>query len=110
MVAETRNMAVLRTGATWCRIVAAVLGVLGVGNVIAWANRWYVTTQFARSLNSEDAEYARWVYERMEHVHETLLTAALLLLAAGAAAALGSHLVNRVRRSDAAEAVADATV
>ena len=67
----------------------------------------YVTTRFARSLDSEDADFARVVYERMEQVHETLLAAALLLLAAGAAATLGSRLANRVRRSDAT--VADTT-
>jgi hypothetical protein len=108
MVAETRKTFALRTGARWCRIVAAVLGALGAGTLIAWANRWYVTAQFARSLDSEDADFARWLYERMEHVHESLLTAALLLLAAGVAATLGSRLANRARGIDAA--VAEATV
>ncbi|QDW62328.1 hypothetical protein [Oerskovia sp. KBS0722] len=108
MIAQTRNVAVLGTAAKWCRIVAAVLGMLGVANLIAWANRWYVTTLFARSLDSEDADFARVVYERMEQVHETLLAAALLLLAAGAAATLGSRLANRIRRSGTA--AADTTV
>lgn len=107
MVVEARNVAVLRKAAKWCRIAAAVFGLFSVVNLIAWVNRWYVTTRFARSLDSEDADFARVVYERMEQVHETLLAAALLLLAAGAAATLGSRLANRVRRSDAT--VADTT-
>lgn len=108
MVVETRNTVVLRAAIRWCRIVATVLGTLGVVNLIAWANRWYVSTQFARSLDSEDADFVRWVYERMEQVHETLLTAVLLLLAAGTAATLGARLAKHAR--SAGGAVTDATV
>jgi hypothetical protein len=81
--------------ATWCRLLAVVLGVLGAGSLVAWANRWYVTRQLARSLDGEDADFAVWVYERMALAHEALLTGVLLALAATTLAVLGRRTARR---------------
>ena len=83
----------------WCRVVAVVLALLSCANLIAWANRWYVTRQFARSLRSEDRDFAVWVYERMVRAHEALLTGVLLALAAVAVAVLRRRIEAWVRRA-----------
>ncbi|MFC8923756.1 hypothetical protein [Cellulosimicrobium sp. NPDC057127] len=80
------------------RVLAVVLGLLSVGNLVAWANRWYITERFAPSLGSEDGDFAVWMYERMAVVHETLLTAVVLGLAGAALAVLGARLDARARR------------
>ncbi|WP_171905283.1 hypothetical protein [Cellulosimicrobium cellulans] len=72
---------------------------MSAGNLIAWANRWYVTEQLARSLGSEDRDFAVWVYERMVLAHEALLTGVLLALAAVAVAVLGRRIDLWARRA-----------
>lgn len=99
MAVADRRIEGLARLARWCRVVAVVLALLSAGNLIAWANRWYVTRQFARSLRSEDRDFAVWVYERMVLAHEALLTGVLLAAAAVAAAALGRRIDAWVRRT-----------
>lgn len=99
MAVADRRTEVLARLARWCRVVAVVLALLSVGNLIAWANRWYVTEQFARSLGSGDRDFAVWVYERMALAHEALLTGVLLAAAAVAVAALRRWIDASVRRA-----------
>jgi hypothetical protein len=98
MVTVDRRRGFLEGVARVCRAVAVVLGLLSVGHLIAWANRWYVTEQFARSLGTEDLDFAVWVYERMAIVHETLLTAVVLAVVGVALAVLGARLYAWGRR------------
>ncbi|OLT54537.1 hypothetical protein BJF88_08365 [Cellulosimicrobium sp. CUA-896] len=77
-----------------------MLGLLSAGQLIAWANRWYVTEQLARSLGSEDADFAVWVYERMALAHEALLTGVILGVAAATLLAAGARLDARAVRRD----------
>lgn len=70
--------------ATWAGRVAVALGLLGAARLIAWANRWYVTTMFAR--DTADSDGAEWhgLYERMASAHEALLSGVVLLALAAA--------------------------
>jgi hypothetical protein len=99
MVTVDRRRGFLDGVARVCRAVAVVLALLSAGHLIAWANRWYVTEQQARSMWSEGIDFAVWVYERMALVHETLLTAVLLALAAVTVAVLGRRVDPWARRT-----------
>jgi hypothetical protein len=99
MVTVDRRRGFLEGVARVCRAVAVVLALLSAGHLIAWANRWYVTEQQARSMWSEGIDFAVWVYERMALVHETLLTAVLLALAAVTVAVLGRRVDPWARRT-----------
>lgn len=80
----------------WSRTVALVLGAVGLSQLIAWANRWYVVSQFAHSMGT-DQLVPRDVYERMEAVHTTLLTGVVLLLLAFVVARRGPRHAHRSR-------------
>jgi len=78
----------------WSRAVALLLGAVGVSQLIAWANRWYVVDQFAR-MTGTDEVVPRDVYERMATVHTTLLAAVVLLLLAFVVARAGARRAHR---------------
>ena len=77
-------------GRRLARAVAVLTGLLGVGELIRWGNRWYVATQYP-----DDATYSATLEVG---AHQALVTALVLLLVAAGAAVIGWRLrVTRAR-------------
>ena len=68
----------------WSRDGALMLGLLGIAQLIAWGNRWYVTEMFARSARADDGVSWEFVYGRLHAAHDALVLGLVLLLLAGA--------------------------
>lgn len=65
----------------WSLAGAWVLGLIGISQLIAWGNRWYAASMFARSADDEgEWEFA---YSILNGAHQAL-TAGLALLALAA--------------------------
>jgi len=93
-----------RTVTPWSRAAALVLAVVGVAELVAWANRWYVAEMFARSATSA-ADWA-WAADRLRVAHTTLLTAVVVLGLAtvlGVAAARAGHRPDTGARASAVD-------
>src|SRR6478609_6942670 len=83
-----------RTVTRWSRAAALVLAVVGVAELVAWANRWYVAEMFARSAASA-ADWA-WAADRLRVAHATLLTAVVVLAVAAVLRGVAGRAARRV--------------
>lgn len=68
----------------WSIAGAWVLGLIGIAQLIAWGNRWYVASMFARSA-SEDGAW-QYTYHVLDRAHQALVTGLVLLILAAALA------------------------
>lgn len=76
-------------GRRLARAVAVLAGLLATGELVRWANRWYVSTRYP-----DDAAYSATLEVG---AHQALVAALVLLLVAAGAAAYGWRL--RLTRS-----------
>ena len=65
------------------RALGVVAAVVGMGLLVAWANRWYVAEMFARSAGGLDGADWWYVYDRLHQAHATLVAAIVALVVAG---------------------------
>ena len=68
----------------WAIAGAWALGMLGIAQLIAWGNRWYVASAFAR-LATDDAGW-EYAYGILDKAHQALVTGLVLLILAAALA------------------------
>lgn len=71
------------------RALGVVAAVIGMGLLVAWANRWYVAEMFARSAGGPEGADWWYVYDRLHHAHATLVAAVVALVVAGLLGAVG---------------------
>ena len=85
--------------ADWGGVIAGLLGAWGAGEVLRWANRWYVAERIHAKIPPQTVEEWQGEYDLLHKTHSTLVFAIVLLLLAGASAGIAIAARRSLRRA-----------
>ena len=94
-----RRLHARQRAADWGGVIAGLLGAWGAGEVLRWANRWYVAERIHAKIPPQTVEEWQGKYDLLHKTHSTLVFAIVLLLLAGASAGIAIAARRSLRRA-----------